>query len=202
MTGNVHLLAFPMSQTRSGTATLSGEIERLRNGDAEAWNLVLEKSVRMEMNRFRHSMVVHKWCIDEEDLMGELYEDMVVRGKLSMYRGDGDIYGWLGKYVVGYIYRFNPERRREIPMESVIPSDRAFIDETFANHEDRCLVDRCFGRLWRKNPMRAYVHYLRLNEGMSSREICRFFGLSSMGNVDQMFFRAVKSMRKLRDEYV
>ena len=176
------------------------EIERLRNGDADAWRCVRERSVCIEMERFRHAAMVRKWRLTENDLLGRLYEDMVVRGKLALYRGDGDIYGWLGKYVVGYIYRSNPERRREIPMESVFPRDRAFIDDTFVGREDRRFVDQCFGRLWRKNPMRAYVHYLRLNEGMSSREICRFFGLSSMGNVDQIFSRAVKSMRKLREE--
>ncbi len=178
------------------------EVELLRNGDAEAWQRVRERSVRLEMGRFRHSNMVRLWHLSEDELFGELYEDMVVKGKLSFYQGDGNLYGWLGKYVVGYIYRANPDRRREMPVKSVVPYADVVHDDTVVNGEERRLVDQCLGRMWLKNPMRAYVHYMKLGEGLSSREILRFFGLSSEANVDQIFSRAVKSMRKLRREHV
>ena len=177
------------------------EVEMLRNGDSEAWHRVRIRSVRTEMERFRHSNIVRMWHLSEDELLGELFEDMVINGKLAYYRGDGDLYGWLGKYVVGYIYRANPDRRREIPMESVASYADVIYDNTLVKSDDRRLVDRCFGLMWLKNPLRGYVHYMKLNEGLSSREIRRFFGLSSEANVDQIFSRAVKSMRKLRSEH-
>lgn len=62
--------------------------------------------------------MVREWALTEGELLGRLYEEMVVRGKLASYRGEGDLYGWLGKYVAGYIHRANPKRRREIPVET------------------------------------------------------------------------------------
>ena len=176
-------------------------VDKLRMGDAEAWHHVRLRSVRMEMNRFRHSGMVRKWSLTEDELLDRLYEEMVCRGRLACYRGDGDIYGWLGRYVVGYIYRANPDRRREIPVGRAMPSESAVCDDSVTVRDDRRLVDRCLGLLWKKNPMRAYVHYLKLGAELSSLEICRFFGLSSPANVDQIFSRAVKSMRKLRAEH-
>ena len=138
----------------------------------------------------------------ELDIVSVIGVPLVVKGKLSFYQGDGNLYGWLGKYVVGYIYRANPDRRREMPVKSVVPYADVVHDDTVVNGEERRLVDQCLGRMWLKNPMRAYVHYMKLGEGLSSREILRFFGLSSEANVDQIFSRAVKSMRKLRREHV
>ena len=177
-------------------------VDKLRMGDAEAWHQVRLRSVRLEMNRFRHSGMVREWHLTENELLNRLYEEMVCRGRLARYRGDGDIYGWLGRYVAGYIYRANPGRRREISVGLAMPQETAVCDDSAMVRDDRRLVDRCLGLLWQKNPMRAYVHYLKLGAGLSSLEICRFFGLSSSANVDQIFSRAVKSMRKLRAEHV
>ena len=65
--------------------------------------------------------------------------------------------------------------------------------------EDWEIVQRCFSRLWAENPLRAYVHLLKLRDGMSSAEICSLLNVSSAANVDQMFVRALKDMRKERD---
>ena len=63
------------------------------------------------------------------------------------------------------------------------------------------LVQKCFGDLWKKNPMRAYVHLLKLRMNLSSTEIKRMLGVSSEANVDQLFSRALKDMQKLKVQH-
>ena len=172
------------------------DVELLRTGDASAWALVREKSVRVEMTRFRHSRMVRKWRIAEDELLSMLFEDMVVRGKLALYRGDGDLYGWLGKYVVGYIHRTNPARCREMPMARMPDEQIADGGHALLCRDRRRFVERCFGALWRKNPLRAYVHYLKLGEGLSSQEIRKMLGLSSDASVDQLYSRFRRELRE------
>ena len=62
------------------------------------------------------------------------------------------------------------------------------------------LVQECFGTLWKKDPLKAYVHLLKLRMNLSSAEIQGMLGISSAANVDQMFARAVKEMRKAKEE--
>lgn len=172
------------------------DVERLMAGDASAWARVCEKSVRMEMTRFRYSSMVRKWRITEEELLSMLFEDMVVRGKLALYRGDGDLYGWLGKYVVGYIRRTNPARRRETPVARMPDEQTEDGGRSLQCRDRRRFAERCFGALWRKNPLRAYVHYLKLGEGLSSQEIRNMLGLSSDANVNQLCSRFRRELRK------
>ena len=181
---------------RTGSAAFERDVELLKMGDASMWARVRERSVRVEMNRFRHSCMVRKWHITEDELVSMLFEDMVGRGKLAFYRGEGDLYGWLGKYVVGYIHRTNPARRREIPVGRMSAELVGLCGESLLNRDRRRFVERCFGSLWRKSPLRAYVHYLKLGEGLSSREIRDMLALSSDANVDQMYSRFKREFRE------
>ena len=63
------------------------------------------------------------------------------------------------------------------------------------------MVQRCFGELWRKSPLKAYVHLLKLRLNLSSRQIKDMLRISSEANVDQLFSRAVKDMRELKVQY-
>ena len=164
-------------------------VDLLKAGDPDAWARVREKTVRLEMSRFRYSGMVKKWRISEDELLAMLFEDMVGRGKLSLYRGEGSLYGWLGKYVVGYIHRANPAWNREIPL-SLAHTESAVVSEELLRYRDwRRFAERCFGWLWRKNPIRAYVYYLKQGEGLSSREVKNLLGLSSEANVDKLTSR-------------
>ena len=173
---------------------MNSAVELLMAGDAPSWELVREKSVRMEMNRFRHSHMVNKWHIAEDELLSMLFEEMVGRGKLALYRGDGNLYGWLGKYVVGYIHRTNPSGRRETPASDISTEVGEDCAKTLSRRDDRRFVERCFGALWRKNPMRAYVYYLKMSENLSSKEIRNLLGISSVANVDKMSSRFRKEL--------
>ena len=171
--------------------------------DAAAWRLVWERAVLAECAVHRNAELVQKWRIQPEELMSVLYSEMIGRGKLANYRDDGgSVVGWLRKYVRGYIYRSNPQDSR-IELSDSIP-DSAVADEgdVSDSREDWEIVQRCFSRLWAENPLRAYVHLLKLRDGMSSADIRSLLNVSSAAHVDQLFSRALKNMRKERDATV
>lgn len=199
----------------------------LKEQDAEAWKLVWEKSVLAEARAFRNSQVVQKWGIQEEELMGQLYNEMIAKGKIDLYRDDGgSIYGWLRTYVNGFIRKANPDKLRDVPIgaggvnngendnsrgfeekiskvvsESKVSKSLTAEDTFIQRREEWETVQKCFGDLWRKNPIRAYVHLLKLRMSLSSSEIKSMFGVSSEANVDQIFSRAVKDMQELKVKY-
>jgi hypothetical protein len=199
----------------------------LKEQDAEAWKLVWEKSVLAEARAFRNLQVVAKWGIKEEELMGQLYEVMIAQGKINLYRDDGgSIFGWMRTYVNGFIRKANPDKLRDVPIGAGALKDdggedsRGFeekisvgVSESYSSNsfstedifierrEEWERVQKCFGDLWLKNPIRAYVHLLKLRMNLSSSEIKSMFGISSEGNVDQIFSRAIKDMQELKVKY-
>ena len=168
--------------------------------DADAWRQVWERVVLAECAVHRNAALVAKWGIAPEELMSVLYAEMIGGGKLVRYRDDGgSIIGWLRKYVRGYIYRSNPENPHIELSDSLPDAAVASEGDVTENREDWEIVQRCFSRLWAENPLRAYVHLLKLRDGMSSAEIRSLLNVSSAAHVDQLFARALKDMRKERE---
>ena len=172
----------------------------LLSQNAEAWRLVWERVVLAECAVHRNAELVRKWGIQPEEIMSVLYSEMIGLGKLARYRdAGGSLVGWLRKYVRGYIYRSNPENPHIELSDSVPDTAVASEGDVTEIREDWEIVQRCFSRLWAENPLRAYVHLLKLRDGMSSAEIRSLLNVSSTAHVDQLFARALKDMRKERD---
>ena len=172
----------------------------LRSQDAEAWRHVWEKVVQVECKVRGNAEMIRKWGVTPEEVMSVLYSEMIGHDKISGYRDDGgNLVGWLRKYVRGYIYRSNPENPHIELSDSVPDTAVASEGDEPETREDWEIVQRCFSRLWAENPLRAYVHLLKLRDGMSSAEIRSLLNVSSTAHVDQMFARALKDMRKERD---
>ena len=172
----------------------------LLSQDVAAWRLVWERVVLAEGAVHRNAELVRKWGIQPEEIMSVLYSEMIGLGKLARYRDDGgSLVGWLRKYVRGYIYRSNPENPHVELSDSVPDTAVASEGDVTETREDWEIVQRCFSRLWAENPLRAYVHLLKLRDGMSSAEIRSLLNVSSTAHVDQLFARALKDMRKERD---
>lgn len=199
--------------------------ELLKAQDAEAWALAAKKAVLAELQSLRSGQKARDWGVSGEELLSMLYIEMVGRGKLELYRDDGgSLWGWMRSYVRGYVRRGRPDGRvasieaseelaeegRQTLMDKISrEASEKGCGETLGMHEDPLmrrrerweLVQKCFGDLWKKNPRRAYVHLLKLRMGMSSAEIKRMLGASSEANVDQMFSRAAKDMRELKEQH-
>lgn len=200
--------------------------ELLKRQDAEAWRLVWEKAVLPEARSLRSGHMARRFGISAEELMSLLYVEMIGAGKINLFRDDGgSLWGWLRTYVRGYIRQADPVRKREISLEGADFGDESdggasfedkvskmvsdsrgrdaspLEDPAMRRKEEWELVQKCFGDLWKKNPMRAYVHLLKLRMNLSSAEIRCMLGVSSEANVDQLFSRALKDMRELKVQH-
>ncbi len=197
----------------------------LKEEDSGAWLYVLEKIVAQEKKSFANSRKRIDWGIQIEDLLGELYEDMVARKKLDRYKGAGSLIGWMRAYLRGYLNRRNPGIFGETPIDEVwtdgegneMPTlvEKISFEESekrrrdpytgedlhVLRHENWQIASRCFGELWQKNSIQAYVMLLKARFHLSSMEIKERLGISSAANVDQLYSRAVKQMKVAKENY-
>ena len=199
--------------------------ELLKLQDAAAWKLAWERAVLPEAQSLRSGRKAREWGITPEEMMSMLYVEMVGAHKLDLYRDDGgSLWGWMRTYVRGYVHRASPDERLvsidgigrngdeedgrsyEEKISKQVSDSRGREsspdeDPAVRRREEWDLVQKCFGDLWKQNPMRAYVHLLKLRMNLSSTEIKSMLGMTSEANVDQAFSRALKDMRKLKVEH-
>lgn len=177
--------------------------ELVKAGEDAGWKLVWEKVVEPESRTPRSAGMMQRFSLTAGDLMGMLYDEMIGRGKISLYRGEGSFQGWLRKYVRGFILNADPAKHGEIYIDGVhedgesgpkgmeLPSH----DIKVTRSEAWRLTHYCFRELWNEDPERAYIHLLKTRFFLSSEEIRDFLDVSSAANVDQIFSRSVKFMR-------
>lgn len=178
----------------------------LKEQDADAWSQVYEKSVLSEARSLRSGRMAREAGITPEELMSMLYEEMIGRGKINLYRDNGgSVFSWLRTYVRGYVYHSVVKRHEEISTDTVSEEGDEFTipveDPARDRKEQWDMVQTCFGEMWAENPMKAYVHLLKLRMNLSSTDIMRMLGISSTANVDQIFSRAVKDMGRKKVEH-
>ena len=178
----------------------------LKEQDADAWSQVYEKSVLSEARSLRSGRMAREAGITPDELMSMLYEEMIGRGKINLYRDNGgSVFSWLRTYVRGYVYRSVVKRHEEISTDVVSEEGEEFTipveDPAKDRKEQWDMVQTCFGEMWAENPMKAYVHLLKLRMNLSSTDIMRMLGISSTANVDQIFSRAVKDMGRKKVEH-
>ena len=140
--------------------------ELVRDGADEGWKAVWERVVEPESRSGRSASLMKRYSLARGDLMGMLYEDMIGRRKIDLYRGEGSFEG-------------------EIPK----------VDFERVRKEAWRFTHMFFRQLWNQDPVRCYVHVLKTRFFLSSEEIRDFLDISSAANVDQIFSRSVKFMR-------
>jgi hypothetical protein len=177
--------------------------ESVAAGEDAGWKLVWEKVVEPESRSVRSAGLMQRYSITAGDLMGMLYHEMIARGKISLYRGEGSFQGWLRKYVRGFVLAANPNSHGEISIDNAYASagsapqsmDIAVSDDNVFRNDVWTMTHRCFHELWRQDPERAYIHILKTRFHLSSDEVRDFLDVSSSANVDQIFSRSVKFLR-------
>ena len=177
---------------------------KLLESDDAAWALVSEKVVGSIAKNRKFGELMNRYSITSDDLMSMLFEEMIMRSKLSLYRGEGSLAGFLKQYVKGFVYASNPARHGEYSLDGNAdggsgrtPSkDIPFDDVSSMRKEAWHLTHICFRKLWNLDPERAYIHLLKTRFHFSSEEIKNFLDVSSVGNVDKIFSRNIQFMRK------
>ena len=179
--------------------------ELVRAGEDAGWKLVWEKVVEPESTSQRSAELMKRYSITAGDLMGMLYEDMLGRRKIDLYRDDGgSLQGWLRTYVRGYILGADPNRHGEMSIEGAYQGEDGESEALSLPKHDHEVVRRevwqmtlwCFRELWNEDPERCYIHLLKTRFFLSSEEVRDFLDVSSAANVDQIFSRSIKFMRQ------
>lgn len=181
--------------------------ELVKAGEDAGWKLVWERVVEPESKSMRSASLMERYSITAGDLMGMLYEDMIGRSKIDLYRNDGGSFeGWLKRYVRGYVLNADPNKHGEISMDAAAPEDDdapamdvAQRDIGVERMEVWNVTHLCFRDLWNEDPERAYIHLLKTRFFLTSEEVRDFLDISSAANVDQIFSRSVKFMRETWD---
>ena len=177
----------------------------VKAGEDAGWKLVWERVIAPEAKSLRSAELMKKYSITDGDLNGMLYEEMIGRGKIDLYRGEGSFEGWLRRYVRGFILHANPNPHGEMSIENANPDAdgdgialEVPVDATWNLLHDETwrMTHWCFRKLWNEDPERCYIHLLKTRFHLSSEEIKEFLDVSSAANVDQIFSRSVKFMRQ------
>ena len=177
--------------------------ELVRDGADEGWKAVWERVVEPESRSGRSAGLMKRYSLARGDLMGMLFEDMIGRRKIDLYRGEGSFEGWLRRYVRGYILNAEPNPHGEISLEGARTDEDGEsevmeipkVDFEQVRKETWRFTLLFFRQLWNQDPVRCYVHVLKARFFLSSEEIRDFLDISSAANVDQIFSRSVKFMR-------
>ena len=184
-------------------------LELVRNGEDAGWKAVWERVVEPESRSARSAGLMKKYSLARGDLMGMLYEDMIGRRKIDLYRGEGSLEGWLRRYVRGYVLNADPNPHGEISIEGAHQdgegeSEAMALPQThfeMVRKEAWRVTHMFFRQLWNQDPLRCYVHVLKTRFFLSSEEIRDFLDITSASNVDQIFSRSVKFMRDSMHKY-
>ena len=177
----------------------------VKDGKDEGWKPIWERVVEPESRSLRSAELMKRYSLTAGDLMGMLFDEMIGRGTIDLYRGEGSFEGWLRRYVRGFVLAADPAKHGEISLENAHPDAEDGATEMaipvaagkdIARHEVWAMTHWCFRDLWNEDPERAYVHLLKTRFHFSSEEVKDFLDVSSVANVDQIFSRNVKFMRK------
>lgn len=178
----------------------------VKAGEDAGWKRVWEDVVEPESTSLRSAEMMKRYSLTAGDLMGMLYEDMLGRRKIDLYRGEGSFQGWLRSYVRGYVLNADPNKHGEISLEGAAAADAedgaaAALDIPqqdlgLARNEIWSMTHLCFRDLWNQDPERALVLILKTRFHLTSEETKEMLEISSAANVDQLFSRAVKFMRQ------
>ena len=176
-------------------------LNRLRNEDQEAWQQVYLKAVVPVQYMHTKKGIAFSDIMRDRDLSlttiyGILYENMLAKGGLEKYKFRCPVLYWLRR-CAGWIVLGECTEKAKDSSENA--DESYYIDSD--SREKWELVDYSFAEIWRKEPMKAYIYFLRRFEKMSSEGIMELLDVSSIDNVNTMFSRANKDMQQLLKEH-
>jgi len=181
----------------------------IKAGVDAGWKPVWERVIVPEAKSLRSAEMMKRFSLTDGDLMGMLYEEMLGRGKIELFRGEGSLEGWLRRYVRGFVLNADPNKHGEISIEGAHSDGEGESEAMSLPDKDLKVIfgeawrmtHWCFRKLWNEDPVRCYIHVLKTRFFLSSEEIRDFLDVSSAANVDQLFSRSVKFMRETASKF-
>lgn len=174
-------------------------VSKLQEGDDDAWRYVFLRSVLPVLKKPSIYSIARDWNLSQMEIFAMLFESMIVKNKLRLFEYRCPLIYWLRFYVEEEVFSFfkkNPLPVSDPETESPLNSE----DDREINLEDVEEARVCFTKLWKKNPLRAYVHLLRSKNGLSASAIMDLLVISSESNVNKIYERAIKDMKEFREQ--
>lgn len=180
-------------------------IALLNEGDDDAWHYVELKAVFPMLKSPRLGRIAQDRGLPPEEVSNAVFELLftpdkkrnIRRIELFEFRCPFVYWvrNWVSKVILGYVEKFDNPVSSEVA-ETVLKDKAAKVYDL----EGFEVARKCFRRLWKENRLKASVHYLKVVSELSSREVMKLLHLSSEANVNQIFSRACKDMRRFRQE--
>lgn len=171
-------------------------IKLLWTGDDDAWNKVYHCSVlsvlkQSTRNGIKYSQILCDRSLKAEEIFSTLFLGMIGERKLENYDYRSRVVYWMRNYVIKYILKFC--EKNDIPQsENGIPDVCIYED----NKEKFEVNQKCFADLWRKDPVKAYVYFLRTYEDIPAEQVRDMLGVASVDYVNSLNSRAAALMRE------
>lgn len=181
-------------------ATDDHEIVRLlKDGNDDAWRYVLLRAVSPVLKSPQIGRMAYDRHLSDMDVLGMVFEYLIAKKTIDRFEFRCPLVYWIrfwtSKSVLEHC-RKNPNPVSDETYLAVL-SDKA---AKVYDREGFEIAEACFKRLWKENRLRACVHYLKVFGEKTSREVMKLLHLSSEANVNQIFSRACRDMRRYRDE--
>ena len=178
--------------------------QRLKAEDKEAWSVIFKRSVAPVLAGKTKNGVSYRQIAKDRDLndvtvYGMLYDYMIGKGKLSNYGFRSPVVFWMRFYVKMLILEHCKRNDSPVSSEKVDSAVSENSNEelfTDGSRENWQSVETCFSKLWKENPMSAYVYLLRRYDMLRSKEISTMLDITPQ-NVDTIFHRADENMRQM-----
>ncbi len=175
-------------------------VDLLWQGDSNAWEFIFHEAVIPALRYGRVADIVRERGLEAEEVLSMVYERMVGKEALKNYQYRGKVQVWMKYYVSGLVYTYCKKNPYPVSDET-LQKTYSDVSAKKSTGEEWEIARKCFSEMWSANPMRAYIHLLRLRYDMPAAEIKDMLQISSEDNVHQMFSRAIKDMKRLRTKY-
>lgn len=178
--------------------------QRLKAEDKEAWSTIFTRSVCPTLagktkNGVSYRQIARDRDLNDVTVYGMLYDYMIGKGKLDNYGFRAPIVYWMRSYVKMLILDHCKHNDSPVSDEKIDFSVSENTNEellTDGSRENWQSVETCFSRMWKENPMSAYVYLLRRYDMLRSKEISAMLDITPQ-NVDTIFHRADENMRQM-----
>ncbi len=175
-------------------------VDRLWTEDSKAWEYIYLRSVIPVLKQPKYFHIMHDRNLSSIDIYGMVYEHLIAKKKLALFGFRCPVIYWIrycvGRLILHYLKK-NPWAVSDDDYLLGLNNKPA----RESSGEDSEVARRCFAKLWRQNPMRAYVHLLKVRNEMSAKDIMSLLDISSESNVNKIYERAMSDMKCFRNEF-
>ena len=190
-------------------------VEKLRDGDANAWGeTIMEKVVlaSLRANGNKLDDMAKKVGLCEDDILGELFLQMLGHKKLDLYKYQGELFSWMRWYVLDIVSKAYKKYWKRIkvidpqPMETLLEDQEESKKSRIQSDTDEDTEDAKFAQLenaitelFKNDPIGAYLLLFHGKMGLTFNVICSILGLTqeNTNHLTYLYWKAAKEIKNI-----